>query len=130
MISSRFSKAFLATTFAVVALSAGAGRLDAQSSRVVFATVPAATSHTPLSFRSTSRSTSIWRGVIWGAAVGAVAAGAVCASNATCRRNGGVLEDAVFGAALGAAVGGAVGAVRRSSFSIVMPVTRRVRSLR
>jgi hypothetical protein len=50
---------------------------------------------------------------MWGAAVGAAAAGAVCASSESCRRNGGVFEDAVFGAALGATVGAAIGVVAR-----------------
>ena len=108
-----FSEAVRAIAFAVVASAAGAGSLDAQLSRVDLGTPPATTSQIPLSLRSTGHSSSIWRAVMWGAAVGAVAAGAVCASNESCRKNGGVFEDAVFGAALGAAVGGAIGAVAR-----------------
>ena len=50
--------------------------------------------------------------------MGAVAAAAVCASNETCRRDGGVFEDAVFGAALGAAVGAAIGAVARDKSNL------------
>lgn len=107
------SKTFHATTFAAVVLSAGVGSLNAQSSRAVFGTPPATTSKSPLSVGSPSRSASIWRGVMWGAAVGAAAAGAVCASSESCRRNGGVFEDAVFGAALGATVGAAIGVVAR-----------------
>ena len=112
-----FSDAFHATTFALVALSAGTGNLSAQASRLDFGARPAAISQMPLSLCSASHSSSIWRGVIWGAAVGAVAAGAVCASSESCRKNGGVFEDAVFGAALGAAVGGAIGFVARDKSS-------------
>ena len=111
------SRAFHAAAFAVVALSIGAGSLDAQSSRLALRTPLATSSQIPLSFRSGSHGTSIWRSVMWGAAVGAVAAGAVCASSESCRRNGGVFEDAVFGAALGAAVGGAIGFVARDKSS-------------
>ena len=107
----RFSKALRPATIAIVTLSAGVRSLEAQSSRLELGNTQAATSQIPLSLRSTSRGSSIWRGVIWGAAVGAVAAGSVCALNETCRKDGGVFEDAVFGAALGAAVGASIGAV-------------------
>jgi hypothetical protein len=129
-----FSEAFHATAFAVVALSAGVGSLDAQSSRLDFGAPPATTSQIPLSFGSIGHSTSIWRGVMWGAAVGAVAAGAVCASSESCRKDGGVFEDAVFGAALGAAVGGAIGVFARDKSNVmnhrrfvIGPVVLRVR---
>ena len=130
----RFSRVLHATAFAVVVLSAGVGSVAAQSSRVDFGPPPAASSRIPLSFRGTSHSTSIWRGVLWGAAVGAVAAGVVCATSTTCRKDGGVLEDAVFGGVLGAAVGAAIGAVVREKSNpmsrrgvVIGPVALRVR---
>ena len=129
-----FSKVLHATTFVVAALSVDAGSVAAQSWRVDFGTPAATTSRIPVSFRTTSHGSSIWRGVVWGAAVGAVAAGAVCASSKTCRDDGGVLEDAVFGGVLGAVVGGAIGAVAREKSNmmnhrgvVIGPVTLRVR---
>ena len=109
-----FPRTLRSTTVALVALTAGVRGLDAQSARLDFGTPSPRTAQIPLSVGIISHGTSIWRGVLWGAAVGAVAAGAVCAADESCRRNGGVSEDAIFGAALGAAVGGVVVAVARA----------------
>lgn len=106
-------------TVALAALIAGAAILDAQATRLDLTTPSPRTAQLPLFVSSARPSTSIWRGVLWGAAVGAVAAGAVCAADKTCRRDGGVFEDAVFGAALGAAVGAVVVAVARDQQSIL-----------
>lgn len=129
-----FSGTLRATTVALVALTAGVRSLDAQSARLDFGTPSPTTAQIPLSVGIIRHGTSIWRGVLWGAAVGAVAAGAVCATDESCRRNGGVSEDAAFGAALGAAVGGVVVAVARdqSVFArhgavVARPVVLRVR---
>lgn len=129
-----FPGALRATTVALVALTAGVRSLDAQSARLDVGTPSPTTAQVPLSVSIIRHGTSIWRGVLWGAAVGAVAAGAVCAADESCRRNGGVSEDAVFGAALGAAVGAIVVVVGRdqslrTSYGAVVarPVVLRVR---
>ena len=129
-----FAGTLRASAVALVALSAGVRSLDAQSARLDLGTTSPTTAQIPLSVSIIRHGTSIWRGVLWGAAVGAVAAGAVCAADESCRRNGGVSEDAVFGAALGAAVGGVVVAVARDQSIltshgavIARPVVLRVR---
>jgi hypothetical protein len=94
-----------------IASTTAVGRLSAQGARTELRVPQFAAPVSMSPAGAGSRWSAAWQGIKWGALIGGVAAGAICAAQEECRRDGGVFEDAVFGAVAGAFVGGIAGAV-------------------